>query len=184
MGLWTEYILVQGYISSLQSAQEHKTHKRVSSVQPGPDINRGQRWTWECHSLAGRVPAGPGVVTRKQRAQSEMGNENSSEVPCQATVTLRGGEKHYRPAGPGLQLQVLWNRNHMRGVFHSARKKQKQTHGDSSVMKRDDLCVLFGGRYRGNCRGAAPLEGRPFLQLVRGRALRARGNPRGKGVGR
>lgn len=74
------------------------------------------------------------------------------------------------------------------GVFHSGMKKkkreEKEKHGESTVMKQDDLCVLFGWRYRGNCRGAAPLEGRPFFQLVRGWALRARGNPRGKGVGR
>lgn len=29
------------------------------------------------------------------------------------------GEEHYHPAGFGLQLWALWNRNHMRGVFCS-----------------------------------------------------------------
>ena len=38
------------------------------------------------------------------------------------------------------------------------------------------MCAVWQG-YRGNCRGAGPLEGRPFLELVRGESfLRAEGN--------
>lgn len=79
-----------------------------------------------CHSLAGRVPAGLGVFTRNQRAQSEMG-EKKDERGNLPDYSDAKEEKHYQPAGFGLQLQVLWNRNHMRGVFDKKKKRKKNT---------------------------------------------------------
>lgn len=111
MGLWTEYILVQGYISSLQSAETGDEEESSVGVK-----GRGsQKRAGICDSLRGKVAAGATVFSENERRQWDW--EMEVMRPNRSRSGGRPREEAYPAVVPGLQLRALWNRNHMRGVF-------------------------------------------------------------------
>lgn len=149
MGRWTEYILVQGYISSLQSARDtrymtywncinhndetkHTKHCAQQFIGPPERQFRGHLQSAVTHWLARRLQVPPCSLETRKENTIRLGKHLTSE-PLQwltngqlSCNTSRPdlkcdlwGEEHYQPAGLGLQLRALWNRNHMRGVFRS-----------------------------------------------------------------
>lgn len=105
------------------------TMRRWSTQNVVPALHEA---SWEAvqrsicrHSLAGMVPPGAWVLSRnKDRKHDQKTSQQwltDWQMSC-STTDLKcdlWGDEHYQPAGFGLQLWALWNRNHMRGVFRS-----------------------------------------------------------------
>lgn len=160
MGLWTEYILVQGYISSLQSVETEDIRMTMDQfcyanwiMELSSDWVGGHPQS--CHSLAGKIPAGAGVVTGKTPENTIRRRKTSHQRASAVTHRQRDVMQHYsswsevwlmkRRALPACwswatAVSAVEQKPHEGSVS----QHKKQTHSDSTIIKQDDLCVLFG----------------------------------------
>lgn len=161
MGLWTEYILVQGYISSLQSAEtEYTDWNCINHNDRLKHTKRCASSSWSVLGVSSEVVSNLSLtgwqgasrcrsaLYRQEKKQNKkttirVGEHLTSDSllwftnrQMSCNITHPGlkcdlwGKEHYQPAGLGLQLLVLWNRNHMRGVFRSIKTNTQRLNHD------------------------------------------------------
>lgn len=148
MGLWTEYILVQVYFSSLQSAETEDTKWNYKWSQWENWFRRHLQsvtyWLARClqvphHSLETRIGNTIRLGTHT-RIPSQWLTDRCNRTRLDLKCGLWGEE--------ALPAFGVWARAasavEQKPHEGSVSQHRKQTHSVSTIIKQDDLCVLFG----------------------------------------